>query len=284
MNGKRFSESKARKNGFYLALAVCLVAVGIAAWSTYDTVHTYLTSNSGTSSSSQAQEGDKTSGTVSTPGTRDSGKNDDPEAPRTAATPAPARQTVGSVTNRSANNRAETNVVSEPVSGEQEAALPKAELPEEIAEEEPQIPVNAPLYEISEEMIYPLASGEIPNAYSAGAPVYSQTMKDWRIHVGADVKAEAGEQVLSCGNGQVKRTYTDRMLGNVVEIEHGDYEFYYCGLGENFLVKEGDIVTKGQTIGTVTAVPFEAADEPHLHLEVRRDGIAIDPETILKAQ
>ena len=279
MNGKRFSESKARKNGFYLALAVCLVAVGIAAWSTYDTVHTYLTSNSGTPSSSQVQEGDKTSGTASTPGMRDSGKNDDPEAPRTAATPAPARQTVGSVTNRSANNRAETNVVSEPVSGEQEAALP-----EEIPEEEPQIPVNAPLYEISEELIFPLSSGEIPLAYSAGAPVYSQTMKDWRIHVGADVKAEAGEQVLSCGNGQVKRAYTDRMLGNVVEIEHGDYEFYYCGLGENFLVKEGDIVTKGQAIGTVTAVPFEAADEPHLHLEVRRDGIAIDPETILKAQ
>ena len=38
MNGKRFSEEKTRRNGFYLALAVCLVAVGIAAWSTYDAV------------------------------------------------------------------------------------------------------------------------------------------------------------------------------------------------------------------------------------------------------
>ena len=42
MNGQRFSKDKARRNGFYLALAVCLVAVGIAAWSTYDAVHGYL--------------------------------------------------------------------------------------------------------------------------------------------------------------------------------------------------------------------------------------------------
>ena len=71
---------------------------------------------------------------------------------------------------------------------------------------------------------------------------------------------------------------------NVIEIEHGEYEFFYCGLGENFLVKEGDTVTKGQAIGTVTAVPFEAAEGVHLHLEVRRDGIYVDPESILTGQ
>ncbi len=42
MNGKRFSEGKARRNGFYLALAVCLVAVGVAAWSTFDAVQGYM--------------------------------------------------------------------------------------------------------------------------------------------------------------------------------------------------------------------------------------------------
>ena len=43
MIGKRFSESKARRNGFYLALAICLVAVGVAAWSTFDAVQGYMT-------------------------------------------------------------------------------------------------------------------------------------------------------------------------------------------------------------------------------------------------
>ncbi len=271
MNGKRFSENKARKNGFYLALAVCLVAMGIAAWSTYDAVHNYLAPEAGkTSSGSVQSQVPKAQGgkTVS------QAVDDDPEAPRSSASSAPVRQTVGSVTGKEESSKPESSEVQQPESA----------LPEETVSSEPQIPVNAPIYEISEELIHPLQSKELHKAYSAGAPVYSETMKDWRIHTGMDEKAESGEEVYACGNGQVKRTYTDRMLGNVIEIEHGDYEFFYCGLGENFLVKEGDTVTKGQAIGTVTAVPFEAAEEPHLHLEVRRDGIYIDPESILKGQ
>lgn len=269
MNGKRFSENKARKNGFYLALAVCLVAVGIAAWSTYDAVHNYLAPEAGKVSSGSVQSQapkDQGGKTVS------QSKEEDPEAPRFSASSSPARQTVGSVTGKTESSKADSSEAEQPVSS----------LPEEPVSSEPQIPVNAPIYEISDELIYPLQSQEIPKAYSAGAPVYSETMKDWRIHTGMDQKAENGEEVYACGNGQVKRTYTDRMLGNVIEIEHGDYEFFYCGLGENFLVKEGDTVTKGQAIGTVTAVPFEAAEEAHLHLEIRRDGIYVDPESILK--
>ena len=55
MNGKRFSEDKARRNGFYLALAVCLVAVGIAAWSTYDAVQGYMEPEDAGTSLSQQQ-------------------------------------------------------------------------------------------------------------------------------------------------------------------------------------------------------------------------------------
>ncbi len=146
------------------------------------------------------------------------------------------------------------------------------------------MPVNAPMYEISGEMIYPLASKEVAKAYSSGAPMYSATMKDWRIHAGTDLSAESGEQVLACGNGMVKETYTDNMLGNVVWIEHGDYDFYYCGLGENFLVEPGDVVTMGQAIGSVTAVPGESADQPHLHLEVRRDSSYLDPQTVIEGE
>ena len=112
--------------------------------------------------------------------------------------------------------------------------------------------------------------------------MYSKTMKDWRIHTGLDVAAGNEAPVLACANGVVKETYSDSMLGNVVLVEHGDYLFYYCGVGENFLVNPGDVVTMGQQLAVVTAVPFEAAEESHLHLEVRRDGVALDPQAVLE--
>lgn len=287
MNGKRFSENKARRNGFYLALAVCLVAVGVAAWSTFDAVQGYMTA---ANSDPTASEG--SAGKTSRP-------SEDPEAPRT---PAPtARPSVGAGQTQ-AESQAKTPAESPdsvakpaatpaPAATPQPTASPAPAAQEEQAREEetaqepqetPPQPVNAPLYEISEEMVYPVLSKEVAKAYSAGAPVYSATMKDWRIHVGTDLSAESGEQVFACGNGIVRETYSDSMLGNVVVIEHGDYDFYYCGLGENFLVEPGDVVSMGQAIGSVTAVPEESADQVHLHLEVRRDSTYLDPQSVIE--
>lgn len=274
MNGKRFSEEKARRNGFYLALAVCLVAVGIAAWSTYDAVNSYtepqssLSQQEGSSStSSQVQAGisleeedGEGQGSSSSRSETSSKPSDDPEAPQGSS----AQETAGQVTQ------------------ETPEPSPAPESQPEQEETQEQVPATAPLYEISQEMIWPIEGGESLNAYSAGAPVYSKTMKDWRIHTGLDVAAENESPVLACANGQVKETYTDSMLGNVILVEHGDYLFYYCGVGENFLVNPGDVVTAGQQLGVVTAVPYEAAEEPHLHLEVRRDGVALDPQAVLE--
>lgn len=275
MNGKRFSEGKARRNGFYLALAVCLVAVGIAAWSTFDAVQGYMAATSGPDTGESSGTGEAASRI-----------SDDPETPRTPApSPRPKAKVnaaVGAKDLTPTVTPAPSAPPEEPAPTPAPSAGPQAEVDE--PEEEPQVPVNAPMYEISSEMIYPVGSKEVAKAYSAGAPMYSATMKDWRIHAGTDLAAESGEQVLACGNGVVKETYTDNMLGNVAVIEHGDYLFYYCGLGENFLVQPGDVVSMGQALGTVTAVPAESADEPHLHLEVRRDAAYLDPRSVIEGE
>lgn len=274
MNGKRSSSETARRNGFYLALAICLVAVGIAAWSTYDAVNSYVGPESSALESQQAEEvrsgqevdldvsqqdGEAANATPEESSSREESssqaeRDDDPEAPANTTS---AQETAGEVASQS------------------------TPAPESSQTEE-QVPATAPLYEISTEMIWPIENGETLNAYSSGAPVYSKTMKDWRIHTGLDVAADNEAPVLACANGVVKETYSDSMLGNVVLVEHGDYLFYYCGVGENFLVNPGDVVTMGQQLAVVTAVPFEAAEEPHLHLEVRRDGVALDPQAVLE--
>lgn len=259
MNGKRFSENRSRKNGFYLALAVCLTAVGIAAWSTYDAVQSYVDSSAVSSELQEQQNADVRESTEPTA---------TPKA-KSTATPAPTKKP----------SETKTAQAAAPTVSPTPTPTPE---PEEPAEEH--TPVNAPLYERSAQMVAPIRSGEVSKAYSSGAPIYSGTMKDWRVHAGADYTAESGEDVWACANGKVLQTYTDSMLGNVILIEHGDYQVSYCGVSENFQVSVGDIVTKGQVIGTVTAVPFEAAEDPHLHVEVRLDGGYVDPETLFAGE
>lgn len=274
MNGKRFSEDKARRNGFYLALAVCLVAVGIAAWSTWDAVNGYLSPEDASADSDpsliQQQEEDVRSSQKA--------QADDPQTTRRESSQAPSAADSKTSSAAAAGARvAEKATRSTPTKSPEPTPTPEVS-------EAPQVPATAPLYEISTEMVYPLASRQIDRAYSSGAPMYNETMKDWRVHAGCDITADSGEQILACANGIVKETYTDSLLGNVIVIEHGDYVFYYCGVGEDFTVQPEDVVSMGQAIGTVTAVPVEAAQQPHLHLEVRRDGAYLDPRSVLEGK
>ena len=273
MNGKRFSKEK-RRGGFYLALAVCLTAVGIAAWSTYDSVTSYTAPQSSQQETADPEdpEAQKRSSQKEETSKASASKSE----PSPAPTPKPAEEE----SSQAKEAAGEPSPTQEP--SQQEPSPAESSGEETVTPQETQVPANAPLYEISAKFIWPVASRQVSQAYSAGAPVYSQTMKDWRIHTGTDLSAQAGEEVLACANGQVLETATDPLLGNLVSIEHGDFVFSYCGLGEDFAVSPGDTVTQGQVIGAITAVPQESAESPHLHLEVRRDQVCLDPQSLLE--
>ena len=273
MNGKRFSKEK-RRGGFYLALAVCLTAVGIAAWSTYDSVTSYTAPQSSQQEAADPEDPEAQK--------RSSQKEETSKASASKAepSPAPTPQPAEEESSQAQEAAGEPSPTQEP--SQQEPSPAESSGEETVTPQETQVPANAPLYEISAKFIWPVASRQVSQAYSAGAPVYSQTMKDWRIHTGTDLSAQAGEEVLACANGQVLETATDPLLGNLVTIEHGDFVFSYCGLGEDFAVSPGDTVTQGQVIGAITAVPQESAESPHLHLEVRRDQVCLDPQSLLE--
>ena len=273
MNGKRFSKEK-RRGGFYLALAVCLTAVGIAAWSTYDSVTSYTAPQSSQQETADPEDPEARK--------KVSQKEETSKASASKAepSPAPTPKPAEEESSQAQEAAGEPSPTQEPAREEPSQAESSGE--EKVTPQETQVPANAPLYEISAKFIWPVASRQVSQAYSAGAPVYSQTMKDWRIHTGTDLSAQAGEEVLACANGQVLETATDPLLGNLVTIEHGDFVFSYCGLGEDFAVSPGDTVAQGQVIGAITAVPQESAESPHLHLEVRRDQVCLDPQSLLE--
>ena len=128
----------------------------------------------------------------------------------------------------------------------------------------------------------PLA-GETIAEYSMDALSYNQTTRDWRVHDGVDIAAEAGTQVCAAADGTVYTVYEDEAMGMTVVIRHeGNYTTKYASLSQDVSVKAGDTVTAGQIIGTVgTTALLESGIGDHVHFSVSCDGTLVDPGDFL---
>ena len=102
------------------------------------------------------------------------------------------------------------------------------------------------------------------------------------FHGGLDLISQQGEDVVAAADGVVKEvTHSSKGLGNVVSIDHEDgYVTRYAHL-ENTRVTRGQKVVKGQKIGQVGMSGNSFA--PHLHYEVLRDTLRMDPLNYLFA-
>lgn len=98
-----------------------------------------------------------------------------------------------------------------------------------------------------------------------------------RFHYGMDFVAPKGTNIFATGNGKVVSIENLRTgHGRHIVIDHGyGYETLYAHLsGVN--VKLGDKVNRGQVIGYVGSTGTSTA--PHLHYEVLKDGINVNPK------
>lgn len=130
-------------------------------------------------------------------------------------------------------------------------------------------------------MLFPCGNTVI-KAYSETA-VYSKTMDDWRSHKGIDYAAEEGTAVCAVWDGKVSKVEKNKIWGYTVEIKHsGNVYSIYKNLNRKIEVKEGQAVTKNQILGTVgSSASVESHDPPHLHFEMRQDGVTINPESYI---
>jgi Meckel syndrome type 1 protein len=99
-------------------------------------------------------------------------------------------------------------------------------------------------------------------------------------HAGVDIAAPVGTPVSAAGSGTVTQASADGGYGNLVCIDHGDgVSTCYAHLSR-FATTQGAYVEVGDVIGYVGSTGN--ATGPHLHFEVRRNGVAEDPTPYLR--
>ena len=121
--------------------------------------------------------------------------------------------------------------------------------------------------------------GDTIGTYAMDCLSYNETTRDWRVHNGVDLAAEAGAPVGAAADGTVYTTYEDDTLGYTVVIRHdGGYTTRYSSLDENLCVSPGDVVTLGQTIGYAgDSALVESVMGAHVHFSVSYQDQDMDP-------
>ena len=99
------------------------------------------------------------------------------------------------------------------------------------------------------------------------------------MHAGMDIAAEPGKPIYAPSEGTVIYAGPEGNYGNVIVLDHGyGIKTRYGHLAE-VLVKSGDRVKRGEQVATVGSTG--RATGPHLHYEVRVNGIPQNPRKFL---
>lgn len=240
----KFSKFMAGK-GFYVALAICVVGAGTAAWVAVDKTIARIDDNNSKVISEAAPSAPAQEPKYGFPDLEEAGK--------TQSGVNKSSSSASSSTPASSSSKA-------PAASSQPSAAAAAQ------------PTPQP-----SSFILPI-SGEVFGPYSNGELVKNLTLKEWRTHDGIDIKADKGAQVKAVCDGKVTAVRDDPLMGTTIEITHDNSVVsVYCGLSKQVSVKEGDKVKVGQNIGTVGDIPSEISLDPHLHFAMKSGAKWVDP-------
>ncbi len=146
---------------------------------------------------------------------------------------------------------------------------PNLEQPEQIAPQNisavsPNLSLQSPL------------EGSLESVFGWRLDPFTQ-QRAW--HNGIDIKAEQGSLIKAAASGVVSFVGEDPELGQVVIIDHENGLQSVYGHNSELLVQEGENISAGTDIAKVGM--SGRATGPHLHFEIRDNGLSINPEPYL---
>lgn len=132
----------------------------------------------------------------------------------------------------------------------------------------------SPVY-VTSRAYLPVA-GEVSSPF--GARVHPVTGEDG-YHTGLDIAAAEGTRIAAAYYGTVSDISEDDVSGKYIILDHGNgLKTFYCHCSE-ILAEKGAVVRAGETIAFVGATGQVTG--PHLHFEVRLNGVRHNPAFIL---
>ncbi len=245
--------------GFYIALALCLAAIGVSCW--YLWQGATLASEMAEEASAvetvtlEPEEAEETAGDadISTDpaDTEDITEEDAPSDAPAASDAAEAE---------AAETAAEIATVTEE----------SAETLEPVTEAAAEVEVST--------WVWPL-EGAVVAAFSSDTLTYNEALGDWRTHSGVDLSAEVGQEVVAACGGTVISVQDDVLLGRTVTVDCGSgLTTLYGNLAADVAVTAGDTVSAGDPIGAVgETASGERNETAWLHFAVEQDGEPVNP-------
>ena len=120
-----------------------------------------------------------------------------------------------------------------------------------------------------------------------GSPLYGWITRSFKVdveneierHTGIDFAVKRGTSVAATASGAVIFAGWDKIMGNLVIINHDDNFQTLYGHNDKLLVEKGQEVLKGDIIAFSGNTGRSSA--PHLHYEIRKNGEPVDPAPYL---
>ena len=113
-------------------------------------------------------------------------------------------------------------------------------------------------------------SGTITSRFGVGSRIRRSS------HTGLDIATSTGTPIAAAASGTVTFSGYKGSYGNMLVISHGNGVQTYYGHCSKLYVSAGAQVSQGEIIGAVGSTGNSTG--PHLHLEVRVNGVAYNPQ------
>lgn len=128
--------------------------------------------------------------------------------------------------------------------------------------------------------IHPTANQRITSRFGPRKrPTSGASTNHKGVDFGPVRQGTKGDPIYASADGTVSFAGSARGYGTVIYVDHADgYQTRYAHL-DRMLVRNGQRVTQGQQIGKLGNTGIGTG--PHLHFEIRKDGRAVNPLSLL---